>query len=42
MADRKRTKGQKMIYKRIHRKDKVKQNKPRLKTGGDLRCSGKG
>ena len=29
-----------MIYKIVHRKLKIEQHEPPLKTGGELRCSG--
>ena len=39
MDERKRTKGQIMLYKTIHRKLMIEQQEP--KTRGDLRCSGR-
>jgi len=36
MAKRKRIKGQTMIYKTLHRKLKIKQHEPSLKTGDEL------
>jgi hypothetical protein len=39
MAKRKSIKGQTMIYKTLHRKLKIKQHEPPLKTGDELMCS---
>ena len=40
-GQKKSMKGQTMIYKTLHRKLKIKQHEPPLKTGDELMCSGK-
>jgi hypothetical protein len=41
MTKRKMTKEQTMIYKTLHRKQKIEQQRNPLKPEGELRCSGR-
>ena len=41
MAKGKRAKGQTKIYRTLHRKLKIEQNKSPIKTGGEFRCCAK-
>jgi len=42
MIKRKKTKGQTMIYKTLHRKIKIKQHEQHyMKIGGEFGCSGR-